>query len=140
MHILTSPNLPTGNYVLNYAHHKNKFKTKMSREKVETKSGLGFRNSVYEEIRRTYLIGEYYQTLKRIQRNHNSHEHFYIVNNDADIFEEVTYQSKNIQIEPTIELKITSQSSIENNEKPTVKEQYGMKIIDLLNSKNVKKK
>ncbi|MFX3637067.1 MAG: hypothetical protein ACE3L7_00305 [Candidatus Pristimantibacillus sp.] len=94
--VLGTPNLHMENYVLLW----NKY-TGLSYEgkdlTTKVQETLRFNDPELEQFRHNYLLGEYYQSIKRIQRNPFPKAEYYIVNKAEDLFLDIAAQLKNVQ-------------------------------------------
>lgn len=95
--IIGTPNVPMETHVVNLAQYSAK-QWSMGMEMVRRGNGYVFKNDSYEQIRKGYIVGEIYQSIKRIQRNDMPKGQFFIVNHDEEVFKTVANQLKSIRV------------------------------------------
>jgi hypothetical protein len=106
--IIGTPLLPMDTYILNMWQYTGKINWKIGREVVKKEGVQQFKNKDLEKIRKGHVVGEIYQAIKRIQRNHHPKAQFFIVNNDSDVFNKVVKHLPNVQVREPIDLDIKS--------------------------------
>lgn len=135
--IIGTPLLPMDTYILNMWQYTGKMNWKIGKEVVKKEGVQQFKNKDLEKIRKGYIVGEIYQAIKRIQRNHHPHAQFFIVNNDNDVFDNVVKHLPNVQVREPIELDLKSEKNRARLESMKQgKENKTLKILDVVLSKN----
>lgn len=105
--ILGTPNIPMETHVINMSQYSKKYDWRLGLEMIRRdKNKYIFKNKVYEDIRKGYLIGEMYQAIKRVQRNAVPKAKYFIVNNDEDVIEGVVSLLKNVKVAETLAIEI----------------------------------
>ncbi|MBY3617992.1 hypothetical protein HGO21_00370 [Acinetobacter sp. CUI P1] len=135
--VIGTPLLPMDTYILNMWQYSGNINWKIGREIVKKEGVQQFKNKDLEKIRKGYIVGEIYQAIKRIQRNHHPKAQFFIVNNDDDVFNKVVKHLPNVQKRESIDLDIKSQKNrerLENIKKK--KENKALEILDVVLSKS----
>jgi hypothetical protein len=126
--VLGTPNIPMETHVINLAQYSGKFDWRMGLEMIRKSTDKYiFKNKVYENIRVNYLVGELYQTIKRIQRNPRPAAQFYLVNNDEQIFSGVVKMVDKVQVLDSIQLKIKKKEKEESTEETVETEESKLK-------------
>jgi hypothetical protein len=116
--LLGTPNIPMESHVLHWQQYLQSkldgYELTMYSDKIEYK----FREQVFEKIRVGHIVGELYQSAKRIQRNNQPKAEIFIVTKSVDIIRGVTNEMKNILEGERIDLDIGSNKK-NSERKPT---------------------
>jgi hypothetical protein len=94
--IIGTPNIPMETHLIHWMQYAQRSLGKKGLKMVKGKDKYGFKNEEFEKVRMGYLIGEFYQCIKRIQRNPQPQAGFFIITKDEDIVKGVSKQMKNI--------------------------------------------
>jgi hypothetical protein len=128
--ILGTPNVPMETHVVNMAQYSKKYDWRLGTEMI--RRGIDkyvFKNEVYEEIRKGYLIGEIYQAIKRIQRNAEPKAKFFVVSNDDNVIKGVVGLLKNIKVDEPVTLSVGKKEKKEVEKKLPTESEITMKIL-----------
>jgi hypothetical protein len=130
--VIGTPNIPMETHLIHWMQYAQRSLGKKGLQMVKGKDKYGFKNEEFEKVRMGYLIGEFYQCIKRIQRNPQPQAEFFIITNDEEIVKGVTKQMKDIkQVELPqliIETKKGDGREKRKNEKVTALVKY---LLDL---------
>lgn len=128
IYLTHTPNTPFYVYVLNYLFYtKKKLDNRSNWNLIKKNNKMIFVNNEYNKVRITYLAGEIYQAIKRIDRNVQFNSEIYILNNDSNVIELVIKQMKNIKkIKFNLDIEYSKQNKV-------LKETYVDKFIKLCN-------
>jgi hypothetical protein len=100
---------------------------------------MQFKNEDFDKIRVSYLAGELYQAIKRIDRDVKNNSKIYIINNDSEVLNIVTRQFKNIKTEE-FQLDIDKKQVTVSEDKPLTKPQRFILYLDKFNPGEKRKK
>jgi hypothetical protein len=140
VYLIHNPNTPFYVYVLKYLYYsEKKLDNRTSWDLINANYIMQFKNEELDKIRTSYLSGELYQAIKRIDRDMKNNSQIYIINNDNEVIDIVCRQFKNININ-NFELDIKIEKQEQTEDKPLTNPQRFILYLDKWKSGDKKKK
>lgn len=97
--LFKTPNYAFVSYILQYIFYSQKKIDNRYSLKITNKGGyLHLKNNEFEKLRQSLLLGEYYQAIKRINRDNTRHSEINIFTNNDLIVDKIKSQFRNIEL------------------------------------------
>lgn len=120
--LIGTPNIPQEQYLLMWMMHTEKELGNRSLEIIRKKcpdQGM-FKNDEFRAIQKGYIAAEFYQSIKRIQRNHMPEGEFFIVCKNDELVQTVVNEMIGAKLEEKIEMDFVQKQEEQKqaNKKP----------------------
>jgi hypothetical protein len=97
--LFKTPNYSFVSYILQYIFYSQKKIDNRYTLEITNKDGyLHLKNDKFEKLRQSLLLGEYYQAIKRINRDNTKHSEINIFTNNDIIIDKIKSQFRNIEL------------------------------------------
>lgn len=106
LYINSTFNLPEESYVLMYSFFSGKRITKSHLKLKKTDKGREFKTKKIEALKQNFILHNFYQTIKRINRNVDKPSDIFIVTDNAHFLKEIPKLMKNVNVRFDYEISL----------------------------------
>jgi hypothetical protein len=130
--LFKTPNYAFVTYILQYVFYSQKKIDNRYSLEISNKGGyLHLKNNEFEKLRQSLLVGEYYQAIKRINRDNTRYTEINIFTNNDIIIDKIKSQFKNIElINKQISFSTKKNCNTKRNKSQIKVEEYKRLIIE----------
>ncbi|MGQ4679432.1 hypothetical protein [Paenibacillus polymyxa] len=105
-YLIGTPNSRFESHVIHLCQYTDKHDWRIGLGVVKNGKTKSFKNPDLEKIRKSTIVSDMYQTVKRVQRNPKPQAEIYIVTSEEEVFSGVAKQLKNVKIAEPIQLTV----------------------------------